>query len=159
MNSNQIPIYSSEDFVEMRKAGALASYILDKLQDIIHPGISTENINEFCHKIILENEALPAPLNYGEIKGVRPKFPKSICTSVNHVVCHGIPNKNKILQLGDIINVDVTVILNGWHGDSSRMFAAGKINKKTELLLKTTYECLMLGFEVAKPGNHLGSIG
>ena len=152
MNSNNIPIYSSEDFAGMRKAGALVSYILYKLHDIITPGISTEKINEFCHKIIIENGAIPAPLSY---KG----FPKSVCTSVNHVVCHGIPNENKILQVGDIINVDVTVILDGWHGDSSRMYAAGKINKKTELLLKTTYECLMLGIKVAKPGNHLGNIG
>ena len=152
MNSNKIPIYSTEDFTGMRKAGALASHILDKLQDIIEPGISTEKINEFSHKIIIDNGAIPAPLNY---KG----FPKSICTSVNHVVCHGIPSKNKILQVGDIINVDVTVILDGWHGDSSRMYAAGRINKKAELLLKTTYECLMLGIKEAKPGNHLGNIG
>ena len=127
MNYNKIPIYSSEDFVGMRKAGALASYILDKLKDIINPGISTEKINKFCHRIIIENGAIPAPLNY---KG----FPKSICTSVNHVVCHGIPSENKILQNGDIVNADITVILNGWHGDSSRMFAAGKINKNENIL-------------------------
>ncbi len=152
MDSNQIPIHSKKEFEGMRNAGALTASILDKLQNIINPGISTEEINEFCHNIILKNGAIPAPLNY---KG----FPKSICTSVNHVVCHGIPNKNKILQSGDIINVDITVILNGWHGDSSRMFAVGKINKKTHLLLKTTYECLMLGIAIAKPGKHLGDIG
>ena len=152
MNNNGIPINSNKDFEKMRKAGALASYILDKLQDIIFPGISTETINEFSHNVIIENGATPAPLNY---KG----FPKSICTSVNHVVCHGIPNVNKILQIGDIINVDVTVILDGWHGDSSRMYGVGKINKKAELLLKTTYECLRLGIEAAKPGKHLGNIG
>ena len=100
----------------------------------------------------VKNNAIPAPLNY---KG----FPKSVCTSVNHVVCHGIPSKDKILQDGDIINVDVTVILNGWHGDSSRMFVSGKINNKIEKLLKVTYECLLIGIENAKPGQYIGDIG
>jgi methionyl aminopeptidase len=136
----------------MRNAGALTAKVLDQLQDIICPGISTESINDFCHNMIIENGAIPAPLEY---KG----FPKSICTSVNHVVCHGIPSEKKILQNGDIINVDITVILNGWHGDSSRMFVAGKINKKAELLIKTTFECLMRGIKVAKPGNFFGDIG
>ena len=152
MQNTQIPIYSEEDFNYMRKSGSLAAEILDKLKEIIKPGISTLEINDFCHDMIIDNNAVPAPLNY---KG----FPKSICTSVNHVVCHGIPNKNKLLQMGDIINVDVTVILDGWHGDSSRMYTAGKINKKIEKLLKTTYECLLLGIEKAKPGNNLGDIG
>ena len=152
MNSNKIPIHTSSDFEGMRKAGLLAAKILDTLQNIIVPGISTEEINTFCHQTIIDNNAIPAPLNY---KG----FPKSICTSVNHVVCHGIPSKNKILQNGDIVNVDVTVILNGWYGDSSRMYATGKINKKIESLLKTTYECLLLGIEKAKPGMHFGDIG
>ncbi len=152
MNLDQIPIYSEKDFQGMRKAGRLAADILDELKDLINIGISTQEINDFCHNKIIENGAIPAPLNY---KG----FPKSICTSVNHVVCHGIPNKDKILQDGDIINIDVTVIVDGWHGDSSRMFAVGKINKKIELLLKTTFECLLLGIKAAKPGKHLGDIG
>tara|TARA_B100000686_G_C16551277_1_gene842673 strand:- start:6 stop:800 length:795 start_codon:yes stop_codon:yes gene_type:complete len=152
MNDGNIPIHTANDFEGMRKAGLLAAKILDELQEIIVPGISTEKINTFCHNMIIENDAIPAPLNY---RG----FPKSICTSVNHVVCHGIPDKDKFLQDGDIVNVDVTVVLNGWHGDSSRMYAAGKINKKTELLLKTTYECLLLGIENAKPGRKLGDIG
>ncbi len=152
MNLDQIPIYSDKDFQGMRKAGRLAADILDELKDLINIGISTQEINDFCHNKIIENGAIPAPLNY---KG----FPKSICTSVNHVVCHGIPNKDKILQDGDIINIDVTVIVDGWHGDSSRMFAVGKINKKIELLLKTTFECLLLGIKAAKPGKHLGDIG
>jgi len=152
MNSNKIPIHSINDFKGMRKAGLLTAKILDELQNIIVPGISTDEINTFCHQMIIKNNAIPAPLHY---KG----FPKSICTSVNHVVCHGIPNKNKNLQDGDIVNVDVTVILDGWHGDSSRMFVAGKVNKKKELLLKTTYECLLLGIENAKPGKHIGDIG
>ena len=152
MNNNSISINSNKNFKSMRKAGALAAIILDQLKNIICSGISTEKINDFCHNMIIENGAKPAPLGY---KG----FPKSICTSVNHVVCHGIPSEKKILQNGDIINIDITVILNGWHGDSSRMFAVGKINKKTELLLKTTYECLMKGIEIAKPGNYFGDIG
>ena len=129
MNSNKIPIHSTNDFKGMRKAGLLTAKILDELQNIIVPGISTDEINTFCHQMIIKNNAIPAPLHY---KG----FPKSICTSVNHVVCHGIPNKNKNLQDGDIVNVDVTVILDGWHGDSSRMFVAGKINKKKNYYLK-----------------------
>ena len=152
MIKNDIPIYSKNDFKAMRKAGSLAAHILDNLKDIIKPGISTLDINNFCHKMIIDNNAVPAPLDY---KG----FPKSICTSVNHVVCHGIPSQNKILQEGDIINVDITVILDGWHGDSSRMFTAGKINKKIYSLLETTYECLLIGIQKALPGNHLGDIG
>ena len=152
MNSNNIPINNKEDFLKMRKAGSLAAKILDNLFDIIKPGINTLEINDYCHNLIIENKAIPAPLNY---KG----FPKSICTSVNHVVCHGIPSENKILNNGDIINVDVTVILDGWHGDSSRMFVAGKTNKKNIDLIKTTYECLLLGIKKAQPGNFLGDIG
>ena len=152
MTEEKIPIHNENDFLGMRKAGALTAKILDELKLIIVPGISTEDINSFCHKMIIKNNAIPAPLNY---KG----FPKSICTSVNHVVCHGIPSENKILKDGDIINVDVTVILDGWHGDSSRTFAVGKINKKIESLLLTTYECLLIGIENAKPGKKLGDIG
>ena len=152
MQSNNIPIYTSKDFEGMRKAGSLAAKILDQLKSLIKPGISTLAINDFCHKLIVENEAIPAPLNY---KG----FPKSICTSVNHVVCHGIPNDKKILKDSDIINVDVTVILDGWYGDSSRMYVAGPINNKIYSLLKTTYECLLIGIENALPGKHLGDIG
>ena len=152
MQSNNIPIYTPKDFEGMRKAGSLAAKILDQLKPLIKPGISTLEINDFCHELIIKNKAIPAPLNY---KG----FPKSICTSVNHVVCHGIPNDQKILKNNDIINVDVTVILNDWFGDSSRMYVAGKTNKKNFLLLKTTYECLLIGIKMAKPGNHLGDIG
>ena len=152
MKNDNIAINSKEDFKSMRKAGILAAKILDELKEIIKPGVSTEKINDFCHTMIVKNKAIPAPLGY---KG----YPKSICTSVNHVVCHGIPSKEKILQNQDIINVDVTVILDGWYGDSSRMFVAGEVNKKAELLLKTTYECLMIGIEYAKPGNFIGNIG
>ena len=149
---NNIPIYKNEDFASMRNAGKLVAEILDQLESLIKPGISTLEINNFCHNLIIKNNAIPAPLNY---KG----FPKSVCTSVNHVVCHGIPSENKILNNGDIINVDVTVILNSWHGDSSRMFIAGKTNKKNLNLIKTTYDCLQLGIKKAQPGNFLGDIG
>ena len=152
MITNNIPIYQKDDFIKMRKAGKLAAYVLDQLYRFIKPGVSTLDINNFCHDLIIKNKAIPAPLNY---KG----FPKSVCTSVNHVVCHGIPNEKKILNNGDIINVDVTVILDGWHGDSSRMFVAGKINKKNLDLLKTTFECLHIGIKEAQPGKHIGDIG
>ena len=150
--SNSIPIYNKNDFEKMRQAGRLASHVLDQLYQLIQTGISTLEINDFCHDLIIKNKAMPAPLNY---KG----FPKSICTSVNHVVCHGIPNEKKILNNGDIVNVDVTVILDGWYGDSSRMFVAGKTNKKNLDLMKVTFECLNIGIKEAQPGKNLGDIG
>ena len=152
MQNQDIPIYSKKDFEGMRIAGSLAAKVLDELKTLIKPGISTLEINDFCHQMIIDNNATPAPLNY---KG----FPKSVCTSVNHVVCHGIPSQNKILQNGDIINVDITVILDGWHGDSSRMFVAGNINKKIYSLIETTYKCLLIGIKNALPGKNLGDIG
>ena len=152
MIDQDIPIYSKNNFKSMEKAGSLAAKVLDELKNLIKPGLSTLEINNFCHQMIISNDAIPAPLNY---KG----FPKSVCTSVNHVVCHGIPSQNKILQDGDIINVDVTVIIDGWHGDSSRMFVAGNINKKIYSLLQTTYECLLIGIKHALPGKNLGDIG
>ncbi len=152
MRNNNIPIHTKKDFEGMREAGSLAAKVLDALNEIIVPGISTLKINDFCHKMILKNKAIPAPLNY---KG----FPKSVCTSVNHVICHGIPSDKEILSDGDIINVDVTVILNGWYGDSSRMFVAGKTNKKVFDFLKITYESLLVGIKEAKPGKHIGDIG
>ena len=159
MISDNIPIHNSKnDYAGMRKAGSLAAQILDELKEIIKPGISTKEINNFCEKIIKENNATAAPKNY-KIPSIKKPFPESVCTSVNHVVCHGIPSENKILQNGDIVNVDVTVVLEGWHGDSSRMYTTGRINKKIESLLRTTYDCLLLGIKNAKPGKHLGDIG
>ena len=152
MRNNNIPIHTKKDFEGMREAGSLAADVLDSLSEKIVPGISTQEINDICHDQIIQNKAIPAPLNY---KG----FPKSVCTSVNHVVCHGIPSERKILSDGDIVNVDVTVILNGWHGDSSRMFVAGKTNKKNYEFLKITYESLLIGISEAKPGKHIGDIG
>ena len=151
MQNNDIPIYSSNDFKSMKKAGSLAAKILDELKNMIYPGISTLEINDFCHKMIIENKAIPAPLNY---KG----FPKSICTSINHVVCHGIPG-NKKLHNGDIINIDITVIVNGWHGDTSRMFWVGNPGIKAKKLCETTFEAMWKGIETVKPGSTLGDIG
>lgn len=147
-----ITIHSQQDFVNMRKAGKLAAEILDFVAQHINVGVSTEHLNELCHNKIIESGAIPAPLNY---KG----FPKSICTSINHVVCHGIPSADKILKNGDILNIDVTVILNGWYGDSSRMYFVGEPSIKAKRLCQITYDAMMLGIEQVKPGNTLGDIG
>ncbi len=144
-------IHNEKDFIKMRAAGRLAAEILDFITPFTKAGISTEELNKLCHDKIIENGAIPAPLNY---KG----FPKSICTSLNHVVCHGIPSQ-RILINGDILNIDVTVILDGWYGDSSRMYYIGEPSIKAKRLCQTTYEAMMLGIEQVKPGNTLGDIG
>lgn len=135
----------------MRKAGRLAAEILDELPELIAPGVTTEAINDYCHRRIVKAGAIPAPLNY---KG----FPKSVCTSVNHVVCHGIPEE-KPLKNGDIVNVDVTVIVDGWHGDTSRMFWVGEVPIKAKRLTQVTYDAMMRGIEQVKPGATTGDIG
>ena len=149
--TNNIKIHNQDDFESMRIAGSLAADCLDYITDFIKPGISTLKIDELCHNFQVKKGAIPAPLNY---KG----FPKSVCTSVNHVVCHGIPCE-KILEEGDIINIDVTPKLNGWHGDTSRMFYVGKVKLKAQKLVETTYEAMMRGIEMVKPGNTTGDIG
>ena len=146
-----ITIHNDADFEGMRKAGKLASQTLDYVTPFVKTGITTEELNTLCHEYILKNNATPAPLGY---RG----FPKSICTSVNHVVCHGIPGAKK-LKDGDILNIDVTVILDGWHGDTSRMFAIGKVGIRGRKLIDVTYEAMMRGIEVVKPGATLGDIG
>ena len=147
-----IELHCHDSFVGMRKAGSLAAATLDMITEHVVPGVTTEELDRLCHEFITKNNATPAPLNY---KG----FPKSICTSINHVVCHGIPEERKLKE-GDIVNIDVTVILDGWHGDTSRMFLVGKkIPIKAKRLVDVTYDCLMAGIEVVKPGAPLGDIG
>ena len=146
-----ITIHSKEDFVKMRAAGKLAAEILDYIADFVDVGVTTDHLNKLCHDKIIAAGAIPAPLNY---KG----FPKSICTSVNHVICHGIPSDKK-LKNGDIVNIDVTVIVDGWHGDTSRMYYAGKPSIKAKRLCDVTYEAMMTGIELVKPGVQLGDIG
>jgi methionyl aminopeptidase len=148
----EIKIHSPEDFEGMRKAGRLASQTLDYIAPFVEPGVTTEKLNQLCHDFIVSHHAIPAPLNY---RG----FPKSICTSVNHVICHGIPSETKILQKGDIVNIDVTVILDGWHGDTSRMYCVGKVGVKAQKLVNTTYEAMMRGIDVVRPGATFGDIG
>ncbi len=146
-----VTIHTQEDFVKMRAAGRLAAEILDFITNYVAIDVTTDYLNELCHNKIVESGAIPAPLNY---KG----FPKSICTSINHVICHGIPCDKK-LKDGDILNIDVTVILDGWFGDSSRMYYVGEPSIKAKRLSQVTYECMMLGIEQVKPGNTLGDIG
>jgi len=147
-----IELHSEADFEGMRKAGQLAAQTLDMITEHVVPGVTTEELDQLCNRFITKHGAIPAPLNY---KG----FPKSICTSINHVVCHGIPEE-KSLREGDIVNIDVTVILDGWHGDTSRMFFVGdKISVKARRLCDVTYDCMMAGIETVKPGARLSDIG
>jgi methionyl aminopeptidase len=145
-------IHDEAGFEGMRRAGRLAAETLDMITPEVQPGVTTEHLNKLCHDFIEARGAIPAPLNY---RG----FPKSICTSVNHVVCHGIPSDDKRLEDGDIINIDVTVIVDGWHGDTSRMFLVGEPKIKARRLVEVTYESMMRGIEVVKPGATLGDIG
>ncbi len=147
-----ITIHGAADFAAMRRAGLLAAETLDYVLPHVVPGASTEDLDRLCHDFIVARGAIPAPLNY---RG----FPKSICTSVNHVVCHGIPNEKKRLGKGDIINIDVTVILDGWHGDSSRMIYLGQPKVLSRRLVEATYEAMMRGIAVVRPGATLGDIG
>ena len=152
-----IELHPPEDFEGMRKAGKLAAEILDMITDHVVPGVATEELDRLCHDHCTKAGAIPAPLNY-QGGGPTP-FPKSICTSINHVVCHGIPNEKK-LRDGDIVNIDVTVILDGWHGDTSRMYLAGdKTPIKAKRLCDITYDSMMAGIEAVKPGATLGDIG
>ncbi|UMM64249.1 type I methionyl aminopeptidase [Aristophania vespae] len=146
-----ITIYTPEDFKNLHVVGKLAAETLDMISDHVRPGVTTEELNQIIHNFTIERGAVPAPLNY---KG----YPKSCCISVNHVVCHGIPGEKR-LEEGDIVNIDVTSILDGWYGDSSRMYIVGKAPRKAEKLVEVTYECLMRGIEVVKPGATLGDIG
>lgn len=146
-----ITIHQKEDFLKMKAAGQLAASVLDYIAGFVKPNVTTDELNTLCHDMIIKAGAIPAPLNY---RG----FPKSICTSINHEVCHGIPSQRK-LRDGDIVNIDVTVILDGWHGDTSRMFFVGEPSVKAKRLCKITYESMMLGIEQVKPGATLGDVG
>lgn len=153
MQSQEKPIIHKEsDFEGMRKAGRLAAEILDKIAEYVKPGVTTESLDKLCHDMVIEAGATPACLGY---KG----YPKTICTSVNHVICHGIPS-SKVLKEGDIVNIDITVIVDGWHGDTSRIYFVGKnIQTLAKRLVAATHECLMLGIEAVKPGAKLSDIG
>jgi methionyl aminopeptidase len=147
-----VTIKTPEEIEKMRTAGKLASRVLVMIEPFVKAGITTGELDRICHDYIVnELEAVPAPLNY---KG----FPKSICTSVNHVVCHGIPG-NKKLKDGDIMNIDITVIKDGYHGDTSKMFTVGKPSIRAQRLIDVTYECMCLGIRMVKAGTRLGDIG
>lgn len=146
-----VKIHMPRDFDSMRRAGRLAAEVLDFIAPHVQPGITTEALDKLCHDYILDHGAVPAPLNY---RG----FPKSICTSVNHVVCHGIPGPKRLRE-GDILNIDVTVILDGWHGDTNRTFPVGRIGVKPRRLIEVTQEATLRGIRTVRPGATLGDIG
>jgi methionyl aminopeptidase len=146
-----IKLHGPEGFAGMRAAGRVAAGILDALVPHVVAGVTTQELDDIVHRMTLDAGAVPATLGY---RG----YTKSCCTSVNHVVCHGIPSE-RALKDGDIVNIDVTPIVDGWHGDSSRMYLVGDVGIKAAKLVQVTYECLMLGIAEARPGNHLGDIG
>ena len=151
LDTGRIRIHAPEDFDGMRKAGRLAAEALDFIAPHVVPGVTTGELDRLCAEFIADHGAISAPLNY---RG----FPKSICTSVNHVVCHGIPG-DKRLDEGDIVNIDVTPIVDGWHGDASRMYFAGQANIKARKLVDVTYEAMMKGIAAVRPGATLGDVG
>lgn len=150
-SDTMITIHKPEDFEGMRKAGRLAAMTLDFIAPYVKPGVTTAKLDALCHDFIVSHGAVPAPLGY---RG----FPKSICTSVNHVVCHGIPGEKKLAE-GDIINIDVTPIVEGWHGDSSRMYTVGKVGIRAQKLIDVTREALDRAIAVVRPGATVGDIG
>lgn len=146
-------IKTQDEIEKMRVAGQLAATVLEMIGEHVKPGVSTGELDRICHDYIVNvQNAIPAPLNYNG-------FPKSICTSVNHVVCHGIPSESKILKNGDIINIDVTVIKDGYHGDTSKMFFVGDVAPHAKRLCRITQECMYKGIEIVRPGVTLGDIG
>ncbi|MFC7064647.1 type I methionyl aminopeptidase [Brucella rhizosphaerae] len=149
--TGQIRLYGPDAFEGMRKVCNLTARCLDALNDIVKPGVTTNEIDRFVFEFGMDHGAFPATLNY---RG----YTKSTCTSINHVVCHGIPD-DKPLREGDIVNIDVTYLLDGWHGDSSRMYSVGEIKRAAERLLEVTYESLLRGIAAVKPGAKTGAIG
>ena len=152
-----ISIKNSEDIRKMRIAGKLASEVLDFITPFIKADITTDEIDKICHNFMVDKQkTIPAPLNYSP-PGHTP-YPKSVCTSVNNQICHGIPS-SKILKKGDIVNIDVTVLHDGWHGDTSRMFLVGKVAPHAQRLVDITRDCMYAGIEQVKPGAKLGNVG
>jgi methionyl aminopeptidase len=152
-----VHLKSPEETGKMRLAGRLAAEVLDYIGPHVRPGVTTEALDRLCHDYIVnEQGGTPAPLNYAP-PGYQP-YPKSICTSVNHVVCHGVPGEKK-LKPGDIVNIDITVIKDGFHGDTSRMFYVGQPSIQARRLVDITYECMWLGIRAVRPGAYLGDIG
>lgn len=149
--TGQIRLYGPDAFEGMRKVCNLTARCLDALNDIVKPGVTTNEVDRFVFEFGMDHGAFPATLNY---RG----YTKSTCTSINHVVCHGIPD-DKPLREGDIVNIDVTYLLDGWHGDSSRMYSVGEIKRAAERLLEVTYESLLRGIAAVKPGAKTGAIG
>jgi len=148
-----VTINTAEDIAKMRVAGRLAAEVLEMIGEYVKPGVSTGELDRICHDYIVNvQHAIPAPLNYHG-------FPKSICTSINQVICHGIPSDDKILKKGDIVNIDITVIKDGYHGDTSAMFCVGEVQPALERLIRVTQECLYLAIDMVKPGVRLGDIG
>src|SRR6195952_2536613 len=146
-DGRRITLHGQADFAGMRAAGKLAAEALDMITPHVKPGVTTGQLDVLCHDFMVSHGATPATLNY---RG----YPKSICTSINHVVCHGIPGDRRLLE-GDILNIDVTVVLNGWHGDTSRMYVAGQPGTRARVLMDVTYEALMRGLAAIKPGGTL----
>ena len=149
--SSTIKIHDASAFEAMRRAGRLAAEALDMLTELVRPGVTTGYLDDKVLEFALDHGAVPAPLNY---RG----FPRAICTSINHVVCHGIPGP-RVLKEGDIVNIDVTLIKDGWHGDSSRMYPVGRVSRRAERLMAITYEALMRGIAAVRPGHTTGHIG
>ena len=152
MTKQELTIYPLSDFDGLRRAGRLAAETLDYITDFVKPGVSTGALDDLLEKFMRDNGGIPANIGYHG-------FPKASCISPNHVICHGIPSYNKILQSGDIINIDITVILDGWYGDTSRMYYVGSPSVKAKRLVETTYETMMAGIRSAKPNATLGDIG
>ena len=150
-DGTRVKLHAPPHFEAMRRAGRLAAETLDMIGPHVRVGVSTGELDRICHDYIVARGAIPAPLGY---RG----FPKSICTSVNHVVCHGIPGDKRLVD-GDILNIDVTALLDGWHGDTSRMYAVGEVSTKARLLMDVTHEAMMAGIAAVKPGATLGDVG
>jgi methionyl aminopeptidase len=152
-----VQLKSPEEIEKMRVAGRLAAEVLDYIGPHVKPGVTTDDLDRLCHDYIVNvQDATPAPLNYAP-PGYQP-YPKSICTSVNHVVCHGVPGEKR-LKAGDIVNIDITVIKDGFHGDTSRMFYVGQPSIQARRLCDITYECMWLGIQAVRPGAYLGDVG